>query len=133
MAAHPHCKFKMEFTLVLKTKGSKSFFTEIMLSRIEETIKKLSDENDVQLTGFEGTDSYIKLKLMMHPNITPSKFINSLKTVTSRHLRKEFPIQQSQLYYKERVIWDRGYCLVTSGNYDQTISDYLNLEREPTV
>ncbi|MDM1292518.1 MULTISPECIES: IS200/IS605 family transposase [Acinetobacter] len=125
MTAHPHCKYNLNFTLVLKTKDNKSFFNEAMLSRVKEIIQRLSSENDIELTGFDGHENHIKLNLLMHPNLTPSKFINSLKTVTSRYLRKEFPIQQSQFYYKERVIWDRGYCLVTSGDFGQTIDAYL--------
>lgn len=130
MTAHPHCKYNLDFTLVLKTKDNKSFFNEAMLCRVKEIVKKLSSENDIELAGFDGHENHIKLNLLMHPNLTPSKFINSLKTVTSRHLRKEFPIQQSQFYYKERVIWDRGYCLVTSGSFEQTIDDYLSLNED---
>lgn len=130
MSTHPHCKYNIIFTLVLKTKGNKPFFNENMLGRVQEIIQKISNENDIALTKFEGKESYIKVDLMMHPNITPSKFINALKTVTSRHLRKEFPIQQSLSYYKERVIWDRGYCLVSSGDFNQTIDDYLKLDVE---
>ena len=43
-----------------------------------------------------------------------SKFINSLKTVTSRLLRKEFPEHMGKYYWKP-VLWARAYCLISAG------------------
>ncbi|MCK4265570.1 transposase [Candidatus Babeliales bacterium] len=44
----------------------------------------------VDLLEFGGEEDHVHLLIEMYPNITPSKFINSLKTVTNRHIRKEF-------------------------------------------
>ncbi|MCK4265487.1 transposase [Candidatus Babeliales bacterium] len=54
----------------------------------------------IDLLEFDGEEDYIHLLIKMHPNITPSKFINNLKTVTSRHIRKEFSQHISKYYYK---------------------------------
>lgn len=40
------------------------------------------------------------LLLDMHPNIMPSRFINSLKTVSSQLIRKEFKAHLAQYYQK---------------------------------
>ena len=58
-----------------------------------------------------------------HPNVMPSRFINNLKTVTSRLMRKEFDNELSK-HYSENVLWARGYCLLSAG-----IDEQASLER----
>ena len=63
--------------------------------------------------------------LDMHPNIMPSKFINNLKTVTSRLMRKEFAKHLAHFYCKP-VLWTRAYCLLTTGGATiDTIRQYI--------
>ena len=61
-----------------------------------------------------GELDHIHLLLDMHPNIMPSKFVNNLKTVTSRRMRREYAKHLSQFYWKP-VQWTRAYCLITAG------------------
>ena len=49
----------------------------------------------------------------MHPNIMPSRFINSLKTVSSRLIRKEFS-SHLEKYYGNPELWTRAYCLISA-------------------
>jgi putative transposase len=63
---------------------------------------------------FNGEADYVHLLLNMHPNIMPSKFINNLKTVSSRLIRKEFESELKKHYWKP-VLWTRAYCLLTTG------------------
>jgi putative transposase len=63
---------------------------------------------------FGGEADHIHLLLDMHPTIMPCRFINNLKTVTSRLIRKEFSTHLSQYYWKP-VLWTRAYCLITAG------------------
>ncbi|MBP6219305.1 MAG: IS200/IS605 family transposase [Oligoflexales bacterium] len=52
--------------------------------------------------------------LEVHPNVTPSKLVNNLKTVSSRYIREEFAQELSKYYWKP-VLWTRAYCLISSG------------------
>lgn len=62
----------------------------------------------------------------MHPNIMPSRFINSLKKVTSRLIRKEFSAHFDQYYWKP-VLWTRAYCLITaSGAPIDILKQYIH-------
>jgi len=44
-----------------------------------------------------------------------SKYINSIKTVTSRLIRKEYKAHLAPYYWKP-YFWSRAYCLVTTGS-----------------
>ena len=71
------------------------------------------------------------LLLDMHPNIMPSKFINNLKTVTSRLMRKEFAEHLAEFYWKP-VLWTRAYCLLTTGcTTIATIRQYIEKQERP--
>ena len=85
-----------------------------MLDRLEVICRELCDKWVVGLDQFSGEADHIHLMLDMHPNIMPSKFINNLKTVSSRLVRKEFS-QHLKAYYQEPVLWARAYCLITAG------------------
>lgn len=132
MKSHYHCVYKLKYHLVLVTKYRRRCFSHAMLLRLEELCRSLCEKWDVALEEFGGEADHIHLLLDMHPNIMPSRFINNLKTVTSRLLRKEFSHELSQYYWKP-VLWTRAYCLITAGGAPLDIlKTYIqNQERPP--
>jgi putative transposase len=85
----------------------------------------------MELAEFGGEADHIHLLLDMHPNIMPSRFVNSLKTVTSRLLRKEFSKHLSKFYWKP-VLWTRAYCLITAGGAPiDVLKKYIQNQSEP--
>ncbi|WP_222703375.1 transposase [Candidatus Arsenophonus triatominarum] len=58
----------------------------------------------MSLEQFGGEADHVHLLLDMHPNIMPSRFVNNLKTVTSRLLRKEYSEHINRFYWKP-VLW----------------------------
>lgn len=69
--------------------------------------------------------------LDMHPNIMPSRFINSLKTVSSRLIRKEFSSHLEKYDWKP-VLWTRAYCLITAGGAPiDIIKQYIQKQSTP--
>jgi len=69
---------------------------------------------DVEILKFGGELDHVHLLLSMHPNVMPSKLVNSIKTVTSRLLRKEFK-EHLQKFFAKSTLWTRAYCLITAG------------------
>ncbi|MCA1792767.1 MAG: transposase, partial [Desulfobacteraceae bacterium] len=49
-----------------------------------------------------------------YPTIDLSRFINNLKTVSSRLVRKNYQEHLAKFYW-EPVLWTRAYCLLSSG------------------
>ena len=70
------------------------------LQRLEVICKHVSTLWDIDLLEFGGEKDHIHLLFSMHPNIIPSRFVNNLKTVTSRLIRKEFPNCLEKFYWK---------------------------------
>lgn len=131
MKSHYHCVYNLSYHLVLVSKYRKKCFTGEMLSRLEDIVRKNCTDWDIELMAFNGEADHIHLLIDMHPNIMPSKFINNLKTVSSRLIRKEFSEHLSQYYWKP-VLWTRAYCLLTTGGATiDTIRRYIENQKRP--
>ncbi|MDH0834335.1 IS200/IS605 family transposase [Acinetobacter johnsonii] len=131
MKSHYHCVYKLIYHLVLVTKYRKKCLSNEMLNRLEEIVKKNCADWEIDLLEFNGEADHIHLLLEMHPNIMPSKFINNLKTVSSRLIRKEFE-EELKPYYWKPVLWTRAYCLLTTGGATiDVIREYIKNQERP--
>jgi putative transposase len=77
--------------LVLTTKSRKKVLTGEMIDRLLEILKELLVNWDSKVVDFNGEADYLHLIFRYTPQPELPKFINNVKTVTSRYLRKEFP------------------------------------------
>ncbi|MFW2066437.1 IS200/IS605 family transposase [Acinetobacter johnsonii] len=131
MKSHYHCVYKLTYHLVLVTKYRKKCLSNEMLNRLEEIVKKNCADWEIDFLEFNGEADHIHLLLEMHPNIMPSKFINNLKTVSSRLIRKEFE-EELKPYYWKPVLWTRAYCLLTTGGATiDVIREYIKNQERP--
>lgn len=125
LKSHYHCVYKINYNLVLVTKSRKKCLTIDMADRLKTITEELCQKWEIGLIGFDSEADHVHLLLDVHPNIMPSKFVNNLKTVTSRLIRKEFATELAG-FYREPVLWDRGYCLLTpSDDTMNTIRQYI--------
>ena len=131
MKSHYHCVYDLKYHLVLVTKYRRKCFTNEMLDRLEEICRNLCEKWEIELLEFGGEEDHVHLLLDMHPNIMPSKFINNLKTVTSRLLRKEYKEHLDKFYWKP-VLWTRAYCLISSGGAPlEILKEYIQKQERP--
>ena len=76
----------------------------------------------------DGNADHIHLLLAAKPHTTISKFVNSVKTVTSRRLKTEFPDIRKQLW-KEKF-WSRSYFVATTGGATlEAVKAYIENQR----
>lgn len=131
MRSHFHCVYKMQFHLVLVTKYRNKCFTDEILTRLEEILREQCKKWDVDLVQFGAESDHCNLLLELHPNIEPAKLVNSLKTVSSRLLRKEYADHLAKYYWKP-VLWARGYCLLTTGGASlEILESYIANQDRP--
>jgi putative transposase len=131
LKCHHHCVFNIKYHLVLVTKCRRKAFTKDMLNRLESICSDLCETWGIGLIEFGGESDHIHLLLDFHPAAQPSKFVNNLKTVTSRRIRKEFSEHLQKFYWKP-VMWTRAYCLLSAGGAPiETIKKYIENQSEP--
>ena len=61
-----------------------------MLNRLEAICRSTAAKWECEVLEFNGEADHVHLLLALTPKVLPSAFVNNLKTVTSRLLRKEF-------------------------------------------
>ena len=129
--SHWHCVYQLKYHLVLVTKYRHPCFTKTILERLEAISREQCSGWGIELLEFGGEADHVLLLLDMHPNIMPSRFINSLKTVTSRLIRKEFATHLAQYYWKP-LLWTRAYCLITAGGAPiDILKQYIQNQDQP--
>ncbi len=122
----------MKYHLVLVTKYRNKCFTNDILNSLELICKNQCEKWSVELIEFGGESDHIHLLLGLNPTIEPAKFINSLKTVTSRLIRKQYT-EHLKNYYWKPVLWSRAYCLLTAGGAPlDTLKEYIENQDRPT-
>ena len=122
----------MKYHLVLVTKYRNKCFTDEILDSLKTICENQCKKWEVDLLEFDGGDDHIHLMLGLNPTLQPSKFINSLKTVTSRLIRKQYAEHMS-VYYWKPVLWSRAYCLLTAGGAPlEVLKEYIQNQERPT-
>lgn len=109
-----HCVYNLNYHLVLVTKYRRRCITAPMLTRLKEIFANTARLWDCQLLEFNGEPDHVHMLLSLNPKVQPSVFVNNLKTVSSRLIRKEFAEQLQNIYWKP-VFWSRSYCILTCG------------------
>jgi len=109
-----HCIYNLNYHLVLVTKYRRKCITRSVLQRLEAIFEDLCHKWDCELLEFNGEADHVHLLVALNPKVQPSIFVNNLKTVSSRLLRKEFSERLAKVYHQP-VFWSRSYCILTCG------------------
>lgn len=117
--------------LVLTTKYRKPVFTGQMIDRLKEILNELLSKWDCEVIDFNGEEDHVHLLFRYTPQTELPKFINNLKTVTSRYLRKEFPETVNRFYHKD-VLWNGSYFIASCGGVTvETLKKYVESQNKP--
>ena len=109
-----HCVFSLNVHLVLVTKYRRKCINQAMLDSLKSNCERLSNQWECKLLEFNGEPDHVHLLISMNPKVSPSIFVNNLKTVTSRLLRRDFPSELAK-FYRKPVFWSRSYCILSCG------------------
>ncbi|SDY49706.1 putative transposase [Acinetobacter kyonggiensis] len=125
-----HCVFNMHVHLVFVTKYRKDVFTKPMLDAMEGMFKKVCLDFEAELTEFNGEDDHVHLLINYPPKVAVSNLVNSLKGVSSRHLRKDFPEIKNKLWGGS--LWSPSYFASSCGGVPlEIIKQYIEQQQTP--
>ena len=109
-----HAVYALHYHLIICVKyRQKAFTTEKIIDRLKQIIEDISTKFDVIIINQETDIDHIHILLKCKPQTELIKYINSLKGVTSRLLRQEFPELKKILCGDH--FWSPSYCLITTG------------------
>jgi putative transposase len=109
-----HSVFSLNYHLVLVIKYRKKVLTnQKMLLRLREIAEYIGISHNVKIKEMNGEPDHVHFLLRTKPNCELSKYINAMKSATSRLLKKEFPEIKKKLW--EESFWTTSYCLISVG------------------
>jgi putative transposase len=102
-----------------------------MLDRFREIARARCEGWGGTLMEVNGEPDHVHLLIALPPNLDLSRFVNNLKTTTSRLIRKEFAAEVNRVYRKP-VFWSRSYCVISCGGAPlSVIKPYLEQQAAP--
>ena len=126
--------FDLNFHLVFVTKYRRKALSDPILLVIEKQFRKILDKNVCYLNEFNGEADHIHALIKLHPNITPAKLVNSLKTTSNRAVYREFQRQLRKFYWHDNLLWSKSYCMVSAGGAPlAVIKQYIQKQDRPRL
>ena len=117
--------------LVFVTRYRHPVFTDRHLGRLEEIMRDVCADFEAELVEFNGESNHVHLLVNFPPKVAVSRLVNSLKGVSSRRMRQEFPDLRRH-YYRENHLWATSYFAGSVGGAPLTVlRQYIEQENRP--
>lgn len=127
-----HSAYRMYFHLVLSMKYRHKCLSAQMLQRLEEIFKDLLRKWECELVEFGGEADHAHLLFETTPTVKLSDLVKNLKSVSARHMRKEFAQELAPFYWKP-YFWNHAYALISVGGRAniETLLAYIENQDDP--
>ncbi|MDD3581616.1 MAG: IS200/IS605 family transposase [Desulfobacca sp.] len=126
-----HCVFNLHVHLVFVTKYRKKVFTTAVLKAMQDIFAKVCRDFEAELVEFNGEADHVHLLVHYPPKVAISKLVNSLKGVSSRHLRRRFP--ELERHYWKGMLWSPSYFAGSCGGAPiSVIKQYIEYQKTPS-
>jgi putative transposase len=117
--------------LVFGTKFRHKVFGDRHLTRLEEIMRAVCTHFECELVEFNGENNHVHLLVNFPPKVALSKLVNSLKGVSSRRMRQEFP-DLVRHYYRANRLWSGSYFAGSVGGAPLTVlRQYIEQQNRP--
>lgn len=126
-----HCTFNMHVHLVFVAKYRKRVFTKNTLDFMKQVFEDVAYDFESELVEFDGEKDHVHLLIHYPPKISVSKLVNSLKGVSSRYLKTNFP--ELEKYYWGNALWSPSYFAGSCGGAPlEIIKEYIRSQETPS-
>jgi putative transposase len=126
-----HCVFVLYAHLVFVTKYRHPVFTAQHLERLEEIMRDVRPDSGAGLAEFNGEASHAHLLVNFPPKVALSRLVNSLKGVSSRRMRQEFP-GLARHYWRANRLWSGSYFPGSAGGAPiSALRQYIEQQNQP--
>ena len=98
----------------------KVLIDELLIDFLKQKIKEISQTFDVDVINMECDKDHFHLLFKSKPTLDMPKYINTIKTISSREIQRKFPQIKKKL--SKNKFWSPSYFLTTTG---QTTLDQL--------
>jgi len=108
-----HSVYCLQFHYVACVKYRQKVLTDTISARLKAINADVAKAFGIEIIEQETTIDHIHILFSSKPQIQPSKFVNSLKSVSARLIFREFPEVKKKLW--EGHFWSPSYFLASTG------------------
>ena len=109
-----HSIYSLHYHLVFVVKYRRNVLTnDWIIDLLKQKVYEISEAFEVEVLGIEPNTDHVHLLFKSKPTLVLPKYINALKTITSREIRRNFPEVKEKLW--RNAFWARSYFLATTG------------------
>ena len=120
-----HSVYNLKFHLVVVTKYRHKCITPEILEDLKSISNDFLNKKGGSILEMNGEEDHIHILFEIPPQIELASMVCSLKTVTSRLIRKKYSDYLKRFYW-EPVFWSRSYCILSTGGATiETIRKYI--------
>lgn len=117
--------------LVFTPKYRRGPFNHEILSRCETIMAQVCDDFGAELVEFNGETDHVHLLVHYPPKVALSRLVGSLKGVSARYLRQEFP-EHIRKYLWGKHFWSPSYFAASCGGAPLSIiAEYITNQQRP--
>ena len=117
--------------LVFTPKYRRGPFTDEILARCEEIMRAVCADFETELVEFNGERDHVHLLVHYPPKVAISRLVGSLKGVSARRLRQEFP-GHIRTYLWGNHFWSPSYLAASCGGAPlEIIKEYIENQKRP--
>jgi len=111
-----HCIFSIQVHTYFVTMYRRKCLSQAMIERINEIAANVLVKNKCILSECKGEGDHVHLLIDMHPDNNISRLLGSIKSATSRGIRKEFDAELKTFYPKlETGLWGAQLYVRSAG------------------
>ena len=119
-----HTVYALQYHFVTVTKYRSDILTDEIAERLGEIASDIAADFNVNIQNVNGGSEHVHILFTAEPTTDLTKFINSLKGVSSRKIRDEYPETRQAL---DDAFWQPGYFLATTGQVSiDVLMDYVD-------
>ena len=97
---------------------------------MQQIFEEVGTGFEAEIVEFDGERDHVHVLINYPPKVPISKLVNSLKGVSSRLLRKEFPVLSNN--YFKGVLWSPSYFAASCGGAPiSIIKKYIQQQQTP--
>ena len=129
-----HGVYDIHLHICLVTKYRYKVLTEAMLSEMQQIFTKVLESKRCELEDFNGEPVrvacarltyHVHLLIQLHPDNNVAQLISSLKSASSRILRKSYK-EELKCYWGNAKLWHDSKCIVSCGGAPlEIVKEYI--------
>ena len=109
-----HAVFSLHYHLVVVVKyRRKALYSNEILKRLKEIAEYVGKSHFLEIKEMNGESDHVHFLLQTKPHTDICKYINAMKSATSRLLKREFPLMLKYIYGES--LWSPSYFICTVG------------------